>query len=78
MATKQFILVVYDISNDKRRTKLHDVLLSLFRENDTLTDQRNCHLAIIQYPSIIWITPNEGEQEWFLRSARLFILAPVL
>ena len=25
--SKQFIVVVYDISNDKRRTKLHDVLL---------------------------------------------------
>ncbi|MCC6299418.1 MAG: CRISPR-associated endonuclease Cas2 [Anaerolineales bacterium] len=25
--TQQFILVVYDISNDKRRTKLHNVLL---------------------------------------------------
>ncbi len=24
--TKQFILVVYDISNDKRRTKLHNTL----------------------------------------------------
>jgi CRISPR-associated protein Cas2 len=24
---KQFILVVYDISNDRRRTKLHDLLL---------------------------------------------------
>ncbi len=24
---KQFILIVYDISNDKRRTKLHNVLL---------------------------------------------------
>jgi CRISPR-associated protein Cas2 len=27
MAEKQFILVVYDISNDRRRTKLHNVLL---------------------------------------------------
>lgn len=27
MAEKQFVLVVYDISNDKRRTKLHNVLL---------------------------------------------------
>lgn len=25
--SKQFIVVVYDISNDKRRTKLHDALL---------------------------------------------------
>lgn len=25
--TKQFILVVYDISNDRRRTKLHNLLL---------------------------------------------------
>jgi CRISPR-associated protein Cas2 len=24
---KQFLLIVYDISNDKRRTKLHNVLL---------------------------------------------------
>lgn len=27
MVPQQFILVVYDISNDKRRTKLHDALL---------------------------------------------------
>ena len=27
MAHKQFILVVYDISHDKRRTKLHNALL---------------------------------------------------
>ena len=27
MGSKKFILVVYDISNDKRRTKLHDLLL---------------------------------------------------
>lgn len=27
MAHRQFILVVYDISHDKRRTKLHNVLL---------------------------------------------------
>jgi CRISPR-associated protein Cas2 len=27
MADEQFILVVYDISNDKRRTKLHNALL---------------------------------------------------
>ncbi len=27
MAERQFIVVVYDISNDKRRTKLHNVLL---------------------------------------------------
>ncbi|MBN1920068.1 MAG: CRISPR-associated endonuclease Cas2 [Anaerolineae bacterium] len=27
MSQRQFILVVYDISNDKRRTKLHDALL---------------------------------------------------
>ena len=27
MAEKKFILVVYDISNDRRRTKLHDLLL---------------------------------------------------
>jgi len=26
--TKQFVLVVYDISNDRRRTKLHNVLLN--------------------------------------------------
>ncbi len=26
--TKQFVLVVYDISNDRRRTKLHDTLLN--------------------------------------------------
>ncbi|MEM2889797.1 MAG: CRISPR-associated endonuclease Cas2 [Candidatus Hadarchaeum sp.] len=25
--SKQLVLVVYDISNDKRRTKLHNVLL---------------------------------------------------
>jgi CRISPR-associated protein Cas2 len=25
---KEFILIVYDISNDRRRTKLHDVLLN--------------------------------------------------
>jgi CRISPR-associated protein Cas2 len=25
--SKQFVVVVYDISNDRRRTKLHDVLL---------------------------------------------------
>ena len=25
--TQQFVLIVYDISNDKRRTKLHTVLL---------------------------------------------------
>jgi CRISPR-associated protein Cas2 len=25
--TRQFILVVYDISNDRRRSRLHDVLL---------------------------------------------------
>jgi CRISPR-associated protein Cas2 len=25
--TQQFILIVYDISNDRRRTKLHNVLL---------------------------------------------------
>jgi len=25
--SKQFVLVVYDISNDRRRTKLHDTLL---------------------------------------------------
>lgn len=28
MADEQFILVVYDISNDRRRTKLHDALLT--------------------------------------------------
>jgi CRISPR-associated protein Cas2 len=28
MAACQFVLVVYDISNDKRRTKLHNVLLN--------------------------------------------------
>ncbi|WP_075063460.1 CRISPR-associated endonuclease Cas2 [Ornatilinea apprima] len=28
MSDKQFILVVYDISNDKRRTKLHNTLLN--------------------------------------------------
>ena len=27
MADKQFILIVYDISSDKRRTKLHNALL---------------------------------------------------
>ncbi|MGC9469407.1 MAG: CRISPR-associated endonuclease Cas2 [Anaerolineae bacterium] len=27
MADEQFLLVVYDISSDKRRTKLHNVLL---------------------------------------------------
>ena len=27
MSKEQFILVVYDISNDKRRTKLHDALV---------------------------------------------------
>ena len=27
MASKQFILIVYDISDDKRRTKLHNRLL---------------------------------------------------
>jgi len=27
MSQRQFILVVYDISNDKRRTKLHNALL---------------------------------------------------
>lgn len=27
MRYKQFILIVYDISNDKRRTKLHNALL---------------------------------------------------
>lgn len=27
MTDQQFVLVVYDISNDKRRTKLHNVLL---------------------------------------------------
>lgn len=26
--TKQFVLVVYDISNDKRRTRLHNTLLN--------------------------------------------------
>ncbi len=26
--TKQFVLVVYDISNDRRRTKLHNTLLN--------------------------------------------------
>ena len=28
MSTSQFILVTYDISNDKRRTKLHNTLLN--------------------------------------------------
>jgi CRISPR-associated protein Cas2 len=28
MAAEQFILIVYDISNDRRRTRLHDVLLN--------------------------------------------------
>jgi CRISPR-associated protein Cas2 len=28
MSAKQFILVIYDISNDKRRTKLHNALLN--------------------------------------------------
>ncbi len=27
MAERQFVLVAYDISNDRRRTKLHDALL---------------------------------------------------
>ena len=27
MQTNQFILVVYDISNDRRRTRLHNLLL---------------------------------------------------
>ncbi len=27
MTDEQFLLIVYDISNDKRRTKLHNVLL---------------------------------------------------
>ncbi len=27
MTKKQFVLVVYDISNDRRRTRLHDTLL---------------------------------------------------
>ena len=27
MSEKQFLLIVYDISNDRRRTKLHDALL---------------------------------------------------
>ena len=27
MGDKQFVLVVYDISNDRRRTRLHDTLL---------------------------------------------------
>ena len=27
MADRQFVLVVYDISDDRRRTRLHDVLL---------------------------------------------------
>lgn len=27
MSLKQFVLVVYDISNDRRRTRLHNVLL---------------------------------------------------
>jgi len=27
MAREQFVLIVYDISNDRRRTRLHDVLL---------------------------------------------------
>ncbi|RLC94151.1 MAG: CRISPR-associated endonuclease Cas2 [Chloroflexi bacterium] len=27
MAERQFVLVVYDISNDRRRTRLHNVLL---------------------------------------------------
>ncbi len=27
MAREQFVVVVYDISNDRRRTKLHNVLL---------------------------------------------------
>ena len=28
IVAQKFILIVYDISNDKRRTKLHDVLLN--------------------------------------------------
>jgi len=28
VAQKQFVLVVYDISNDRRRTRLHNVLLN--------------------------------------------------
>ncbi len=28
MASEQFILIVYDISNDKRRTRLHNTLLN--------------------------------------------------
>jgi len=28
VTTKQFVVVVYDISNDRRRTKLHDALLN--------------------------------------------------
>lgn len=28
MMDKQFVLVVYDISDDRRRTRLHDVLLN--------------------------------------------------
>lgn len=27
MSTQKFILIVYDISNDRRRTRLHDLLL---------------------------------------------------
>jgi len=28
MAEEQFLLIAYDISNDRRRTKLHDILLT--------------------------------------------------
>jgi CRISPR-associated protein Cas2 len=28
MSSKQFVVVVYDISNDRRRTRLHNALLS--------------------------------------------------
>ena len=54
MSSKQFMIVVYDISNDRRRTKLHNLLMdygtpvqySVFEFEITLKERKRMKKAI--------------------------------
>jgi CRISPR-associated protein Cas2 len=65
---KQFVLIVYDISNDKRRTKLHNVLLDYgtpvqYSVFECLLDAKN--LAKMKKASARVIRPKKDHVRYY-------------
>jgi len=65
---KQFVLIVYDISNDKRRTKLHNVLLDFgtpvqYSVFECLLDEKN--LSKMKKASARVIRPKKDHVRYY-------------